>query len=513
MNAHQPIHLAHAVEDGRSLEVESEMTVIDQTWRTTLGETRSKPRSVPSWTRFYIWSAFGADFLSALAGAAIALILGFPPGPGGSPVAYPLLSSLLPFAWVLVLAIGRAYDPRLIGVGSEEFRRILQVGFTCTAAIAIVAHATATDLTRGLVVVALPLTVALNLVARYWLRKQVHRLRRDGRCMRRVTAIGHRGALTDLIRQLRRDSHHGLEVVAVCMPGHGADDVGGDVEGVPVEGDLSETALVVNSVGADTVAVLACPEMDGVALRRLAWQLETNRIDLVVAPALMDVAGPRTSIRPAAGLPLLQVEHAELSGGRQLVKSMVDRTAALFALVMLAPLFAVIAIAVRATDPGPALFRQTRVGKGGREFTLLKFRTMTTDAEARKAELLGRNEHDGVLFKIRNDPRITRIGARLRRYSLDELPQLINVLRGDMSLVGPRPPLPEEVARYGYDVRRRLVVRPGMTGLWQVSGRSELSWEESVRLDLRYVENWSLMLDLQILWKTRAAVTGGSGAY
>jgi exopolysaccharide biosynthesis polyprenyl glycosylphosphotransferase len=259
--------------------------------------------------------------------------------------------------------------------------------------------------------------------------------------------------------------------------------------------------------------VLACPEMNGAALRRLAWQLEKDDVELVVAPALMDVAGPRISIRPVAGLPLLHVDHPELSGARQLIKTLFDRVAALTFLLLLAPLFIVISVAIKINSSGPILFRQRRIGRDGRFFTVLKFRTMVPDAEQRKVELLQRNEHDGLLFKIKKDPRITSVGARLRRHSLDELPQLINVLRGDMSLVGPRPPLPEEVAKYGDDVRRRLVVRPGMTGLWQVSGRSDLSWEESVRLDLRYVENWSLMLDLQILWKTWSAVARGSGAY
>jgi exopolysaccharide biosynthesis polyprenyl glycosylphosphotransferase len=306
-----------------------------------------------------------------------------------------------------------------------------------------------------------------------------------------------------------------MEITAACLPAvlTMGEDAVTEVEGVPVVGDFSEVAAVVEVTHAGTVAVLACPELDGIALRRLAWQLEKDAVDLVVAPALMEVAGPRTSIRPVAGLPLLHVEHPELSGGRRLVKTAFDRVCAGLALIFLSPLLAFIAIAIRAGSKGPALFRQVRVGRDGREFTVLKFRTMVIDAERRKAALVQYNDHDGILFKIRNDPRVTRTGAWLRRYSLDELPQLINVLRGDMSLVGPRPPLPDEVVQYGDDVRRRLVVRPGMTGLWQVSGRADLSWEESVRLDLRYVENWSLTLDLQILWKTWSAVARGSGAY
>ena len=261
------------------------------------------------------------------------------------------------------------------------------------------------------------------------------------------------------------------------------------------------------------MAVLACPEMSGVRLRDLAWQLEKSDTDLCVAPALLDVAGPRTTIRPVVGLPLLHVDHPEFTGLRHLIKSAFDHLAAAAALVFSSPLFLVISLAIRLTDGGPALFRQERVGKDGRPFMLFKFRTMVVDAERQKSQLSELNETDGVLFKIRCDPRVTHIGAKLRRWSLDELPQLINVLIGDMSLVGPRPALPEEAALYGDHVRRRLAVKPGITGLWQVKGRSDLSWKEGVRLDLRYVENWSFMLDLQILWKTGWAVFQGNGAY
>nr|WP_229690886.1 sugar transferase [Sphaerisporangium melleum] len=421
---------------------------------------------------------------------------------------YLVLSLVLPVVWVAAVALNRAYEARLIGGGSEEFRRITRCGFFLTAGVAIVAYVTKTDLARGYVVLDLPLMTALALFCRYALRVRLHAMRARGRCMRRVVAAGHRASTADLVRRFRREPYHGMQVVGVCLP---QGEAAGAVEGVPVLGDLSDVPLVVGQVAADTVAVLACPELDGTALRRLAWRLEKTRTDLVVAPALMEVAGPRTTIRPVAGLPLLHVEHPELSGMRQLVKNLFDRVVAGLALAVLSPLLAVLAVAVRATSPGPALFRQTRVGRDGAEFTILKLRTMDAGAELRKIDLVG--DGDGVLFKIRADPRVTPLGAWLRRYSLDELPQLFNVLAGDMSLVGPRPPLPEEVAAYGHDVRRRLVVRPGMTGLWQVNGRSDLSWEESVRLDLRYVENWSLTLDLQILWKTWSAVARGSGAY
>lgn len=488
------------------------------TERAPVESTLALPRRVAretDWSHWYLRCALGLDFLSVLIAAMLAFLLRFPGVPSEASAPYIAFSASLPFLWVFTLGMSRAYEPRLIGVGSEEFRRVMRAGFVLTASVAIVAYATKTEVARGYVVMALPAATLLNLVARYRLRKRLHRLRWRGTCMRRVVALGHRAALVDLIRLLREKRYHGMDIIGVCLPPGLAsgEDAISEVEGVAVMGEFADAAAVVESAKAETVAVLACPEMDGTALRRLAWQLEKDDIELVVAPALMDVAGPRISIRPVAGLPLLHVEHPELSGGRQLVKSLFDKAGALGALLFLAPLFMVIAIAIRITSPGPALFRQVRIGKGGHEFVVLKFRTMVTDAESRKVELTELNEHDGVLFKIKSDPRVTRVGAWLRRHSFDELPQLINVLRGDMSLVGPRPPLPEEVARYRDDVRRRLVVRPGMTGLWQVSGRSDLSWEESVRLDLRYVENWSLVLDLQIIWKTWAAITRGVGAY
>jgi exopolysaccharide biosynthesis polyprenyl glycosylphosphotransferase len=282
---------------------------------------------------------------------------------------------------------------------------------------------------------------------------------------------------------------------------------------VPVVGGLPDVARSVRRFNADTVAVLTCPELNGMPLRRLAWELEKTQTELCLAPTLLDVAGPRTSVRAVAGLPLLFVDHPDLGGPKQAVKMLFDKTVAASVLIIFLPLLLAIAVIVRSEDGGPVIFRQTRMGKDGQPFWLYKFRTMVPDAQRLTAALAARNEGNGVLFKIREDPRVTRVGARLRRWSLDELPQLVNVLLGQMSLVGPRPALPEEAARYGDYVSRRLAVLPGITGLWQVSGRSNLPGEEAVRLDLRYVENWSLVLDLQILWKTLSAVIKGHGAY
>jgi exopolysaccharide biosynthesis polyprenyl glycosylphosphotransferase len=449
-----------------------------------------------------------ADGVCALAGGLLALKLRFDaPDP---PSSYLALSLSLPLIWLCVVTLAGGYDSRFIGVGTEEFRRVLNAGVTLTAAVAILSYATKTEIARGYVVIALPSLTAFDLATRFILRKRLHRMRTLGSCMRRVVAVGHLRVAADLATELRRETYHGLYVVAACVAGPDGD---GEIDGIPVVGGLGNVARVVELYDADTVAVLACPEMSGVRLRELAWELEKTGTDLCVAPALMDVAGPRTTIRPVAGLPLLHVDHPEFTGAKQVIKGAFDRVLGISALLLMAPVFIAAAIVIRLADGGPALFRQTRVGRDGRAFTVYKFRTMVLDAEERKVNLAASNEQDGVLFKIRNDPRITTVGSWLRRWSVDELPQLINVVRGDMSLVGPRPALPDEAARYGDYVRRRLVVKPGMTGLWQVNGRSDLSWEESVRLDLRYVENWSLILDLQILWKTCSAVLRSSGAY
>jgi len=462
-----------------------------------------------AWLGRYLQRVVAVDGACALAGGLAALMIRFEE-PVLDRVPYVIFTLSLPLLWWLSVALAGGYDARIVGLGSDEFRRVFNAAMGLTAAIAIVSYAIRGDVARGYVLIALPCTTALDLVARYALRKRLHRRRRSGAFMRRVIAVGHADGVADLITELRREPHHGLTVVGACLTAGSAE---AHVAAVPVCGGLERVESAVSDLAADTVAVLACPELNGTRLRELAWQLEKTGTGLCVAPAVIDVAGPRTTIRPVAGMPLLQMDHPELTGFRWVIKGAFDKVSAAAALVMLAPLLAAIALAIKLGDGGPAIFRQTRVGKDGHPFMVCKFRTMVVDAEQRKAELLAHNEGNGLLFKMRSDPRITTVGGLLRKYSLDELPQLWNVLKGDMSLVGPRPALPEEADLYGNYVRRRLVVKPGITGLWQVSGRSDLPWDEAVRLDVRYVENWSLALDLQILWKTTSAVLKGSGAY
>jgi exopolysaccharide biosynthesis polyprenyl glycosylphosphotransferase len=447
------------------------------------------------------------DFAAAVVAAIVAVWVRFGSHPSGM---YLTLSLALPLLWMTAVSVFGGYERRFLGTGSDEFRRVLNAGFSLTGALALISYAVNNELSRVYLVVSMQGIVLIDLVIRYALRKRLHAIRARGEAMSSVVAVGHESAVAQLINELRRETHHGLEVVAACLAGTSAKP---EVAGVPVVGDLDDAATVVRNLKAHTVAVLSCPEIDGVKLRALAWELEKTGTDLCVAPALLDVAGPRTTIRPTAGLTLLHVDHPQLSGPRQMVKDLFDRCAAGLALLLLSPLLLTVAIMIRLSDRGPALFTQIRVGKDEQPFKIYKFRTMIVDAEARMAELRAQNDGDGVLFKMKRDPRITPIGSWLRKWSLDELPQLINILVGDMSLVGPRPALPVETAQYAEHVRRRLIVKPGLTGLWQVSGRSDLTWDESVRLDLRYVENWSLALDLQILWKTVSVIIRGSGAY
>ncbi len=466
------------------------------------------------WLQRYVRALLFVDLLAVLLAAVVALLVRFGRDSGEvGGVSYSAIAVLLPVLWVAVLAFSRCYERRFLGSGPQEFQRVFNASIRLTAVVALFAYATKLDIARGFTAVALPLGALLLLLGRLGARLVLQALRRRGSCSHRVVVLGTYQHVQDLVTQLRKEPLAGLFVVGVCVPGGHAEIPVGDGESVPVLGTLSSVLEVLTGVRADTVAVTASPGLQGETLRKLSYDLEGTGVDLLVAPALTNVTGSRISIRPVAGLPLLHLDEPELSGVRTLVKSAFDRTSALLGILAILPVLLAIALAIRLSSPGPALFKQVRVGRNGVPFTVWKFRSMRTDAESRLEELRELNEHDGLLFKVRNDPRITPLGRFLRKYSLDELPQLFNVLRGDMSLVGPRPPLPSEVERYVGHTRRRLLVKPGITGLWQVSGRSDLSWEDTVRLDLQYVENWSLGLDLSVLAKTILTVAKGKGAY
>lgn len=407
----------------------------------------------------------------------------------------------------------RAWEARVLGNGPEEFRRLARAVGGSAVVLALTGLALqAAESVRLWVFLVLPVYGVVSLACRYALRRRLHHERRGERCMLPVLVVGSNDAVADMIRRTRRDRHFGWTVTGACTSTGTGPDGTSHIDGVPVIGDLESVSGAVRGTGYRVVAVAPGPGWGPRRLHELAWQLEGTDTELAVDPGLMEIAGPRLHITPVDGLPLVRLSQPSFTGGRRLIKNVVDRVGAAVLLLLVLPLALALAVAVRA-DGGPVLYRQQRVGARGRKFDMVKFRSMRVGADAETDALTASDCGAGPLFKMRADPRITRIGAMLRRHSLDELPQLLNVLGGSMSLVGPRPPLPTEVETYGADARRRLLVRPGMTGLWQVSGRSDLSWEESVRLDLRYVENWSVMLDATILWKTVGAVVHGRGAY
>jgi exopolysaccharide biosynthesis polyprenyl glycosylphosphotransferase len=473
------------------------------------------PTPRETWLDRYSRRLVALDGVALLTAGLLALAARFGLARGNSlnGLSYVAIAAVLALAWLAVLALSRCYESRFLGAGPEEFRRVGNASLRVTAVVAFVAYAFQLDLSRGFVAVLLLAGTALLLLARAGARGYIRRQRRSGRFLYRVLVVGGPAQAEELASALSRDPQSGMQVVGACVSGSARHLLLPTGATVPVVGTVGSVVRAVREVAADIVAVAASPGLTGEALRRLSYELEGAPVDLVVAPALTNVTGSRLHIRPMAGLPLLHLDEPELSGARKGAKLLFDLVVALVAVVVLAPVLLAIALVVRATSPGPALFTQDRVGRNGTPFRVYKFRSMYIDAERRLADIRHLNEHDGVLFKVRNDPRITPVGRWLRTHSLDELPQLFNVLRGDMSLVGPRPPLRSEVARYEGHAHRRLLVRPGITGLWQVSGRSDLSWDDTVRLDLQYVENWSLALDIAVLLRTAKAVFDGRGAY
>jgi exopolysaccharide biosynthesis polyprenyl glycosylphosphotransferase len=452
----------------------------------------------------------GDAVCAGLAGAASYLLRFGPVAEAGAAL---VISLLLPLVWILAMQVARSYEQRFLFIGAEEFRRVFGAATMLLAAVGAVSWGLKLDVARGFVVLALPLATVLTLLQRYVRRRRLHHRRRRGEYLQTTLLAGHRGGVAALDEQLDREAYHGYRVIGCCLPADQQRPYEDAFNGLPILGTLDEVADVVRRYEVDAVAVLPSPELDGPSLRRLGWELETTEAELLLAPAVTDIAGPRVRIRLVAGLPLMHMERPELAGVRRLGKEVTDCAAALVGLLFLAPVVLGTALAVKVTSRGPVFFRQERIGRDGKPFSMLKFRSMVVGADQMVETLAADNDGNGVLFKQRNDPRVTSVGRVLRRYSLDELPQLINVLRGEMSLVGPRPPLQSEVEKYGHDMRRRFLVKPGLTGLWQVSGRSDLSWDDSVRIDVRYVENWSLTFDFMILWKTVGAVLRGSGAY
>ncbi len=467
-----------------------------------------------AWRVSYVRRLVALDAVAGIVAALAAHGLRFGTDVGNEfvPLTATWLLFFLPTVWVGVMLFARAYEQRFLWVGAEEFRRVFFAAVMLLAVVGTASWAFKLEVARGFVVIALPSVALITMLHRLISRVRLHRQRSRGRLQQTTVLVGHRSGVSALSEQLERARAHGYRVIGCCLPETAATERD-TFDGLPVLGTLDQVVDVVRRYEVDTVAVLPCPELDGAALRSLGWDLETTEAELLLAPAVTEVAGPRVRIRPIAGLPLMHVERPDFSGVRRMVKDVFDRAAAGFGVLFLLPVLLWLALAVKLTSRGPVFFRHERIGRNGQPFNMLKFRSMVPNADKIEMSLFGQNEGNAVQFKMKRDPRVTAVGAVMRRYSLDELPQLFNVLGGSMSLVGPRPHVTREVEQYGFDMRRRLLVKPGLTGLWQVSGRSDLSWDDSVRIDVRYVENWSLTFDLMILSKTVKAVLRGSGAY
>lgn len=434
----------------------------------------------------------------------------------GNEAAYGLISIGLIVAWWLMLGAWNSRHSRILGAGPDEYKRVAAASLWLFGLVAIFSYVLRIDTARGYVGFALPVGLVGLFLGRWLLRQHLHIDRQHGNSMSRLLLLGGPSAIAHLASSLERSKESGYMPIAAYTPGR-IDPLEVEPEsGLPILGTAADATSIIRAIdecNADAVAVSAGVQLHPQTLRHLGWELAARNVGLIMAPALTDIAGPRIHTQQVAGLPLIHVTTPTLDGGQRVAKRLFDLLAAGLLIIVGSPIMFVVAIAVKLDSQGPVLFRQKRVGIEGRPFQMLKFRSMVVDAEERLAELADRNEGKGVLFKIKHDPRVTRIGRVLRKYSLDELPQLFNVIGGSMSLVGPRPPLPSEVQSYEQDVRRRLLVKPGLTGLWQVSGRSNLSWQDSVRLDLYYVENWSLAGDLVIILKTVRAVFHSTGAY
>jgi exopolysaccharide biosynthesis polyprenyl glycosylphosphotransferase len=453
----------------------------------------------------------------AVALATVTAIDGATPSPT-LPDAHWLIPLWVAATWITTIGAFQTRGPRIVGVGSNEYKRVINASALAFGLLAITFLLLQVESSRVYFLVAFPLGVLALTLERWLWRKWLLHQRQFGHYLARAIVVGNRDDVQYVVGQIDDKSGAAYRIVGAALDEaptdpHANERLAVGDRSIPIVADLTHAAGAASNLGVDTVIVAGHPRGGSTYIRALAWELERTTAELVLSSRLTDVAGPRIHFRPVEGLPLIHVEIPQFEGGKHILKRALDIVACGVSLILLLPALAVIAILIRLTSPGPVLFPQERVGRDGHSFRMLKFRSMENNAEENLAKLREQNEGSGLLFKLKDDPRVTRIGRVLRKHSLDELPQLWNVLVGDMSLVGPRPPLPDEVRSYENHVHRRLYIKPGLTGMWQINGRSDLSWEESVRLDLYYVENWSLAGDLMIIWRTFKVVLNPVGAY
>ncbi|MBF6327896.1 sugar transferase [Nocardia transvalensis] len=481
------------------------------------GEPRSERER---WQSEYVRRLWIGDLAVVALAVAAAQVIRFG-GPVDPPLAtrlplavgYTVVSASIVVAWSAFLAGAGARSPRVIGSGTEEYRRLVTATLKLFGVIAIGSLIFRFDIARGYLAIALPLGVAGLIVQRRMWRQWVSKRRVSGEYSTRVLVVGSRGAAAAMVAAFSRDLASGYHVVGVCTPDGAAPDLCVDGRAIPIVGDDRSVLDAVRVSGADTVAVTATDNLGPADFRRMAWELDPLGVELIVTPGLVDISGTRLTHRLVADMPMLHVGKPRYGRAASMRKAMFDCCFALAALLAVAPVLIAISVAIKATSPGPVFYLSERIGRDGKPFRMIKFRSMYVDAEAHVGALIEAQGSSPLYFKMKDDPRVTAVGRVIRKYSLDELPQFFNVLRGEMSVVGPRPQVRREVESYDGTMRRRLLVKPGVTGLWQVSGRSDLSVEDAVRLDLSYVENWSMVLDLLLIAKTIGAVTRGDGAY
>jgi len=492
------------------------VTALDRNW----GQAAA-PRLQPSlerrrlWERRYRRYLRATDVASVLAATSLAAVTGalFDASAAADMWAIVRVPLLTGFVWIVLLALFGTRSANVFGSGATEYKRVAHATGLAFGIVAMTFVIFQWPGVRMQLLAALPLGLFAVLFGRWTWRRWLIRQRAYDHYTSRTLVTGTRTDVEFVIRQLLQDSHRGFTIVGAATADGSLEPIVVDGRIVPVVGTTETVAVRARELEADSVVVASQLDREPDFVKRLSWELEGAAAELILSSRLADVAGPRISLRPVDGMPLIHVAIPEFEGGRHLLKRTMDIVVAAIALIPIALVGLPIALLIALEDGGPVFFRQVRVGRDGTEFKILKFRTMHVDAEAQLAALQAENEGAGPLFKLKRDPRVTRIGAVLRKFSLDELPQFWNVLVGDMSVVGPRPPLPSEVTAYDGTVFRRLYIKPGITGLWQVSGRSDLSWDESVRLDLRYVENWSVMTDLMIMWRTARVMIDPKGAY
>ena len=487
--------------------------VDDQIGLAADGSTAQERRFRP-----YILRTMVTDIIAVMVAVAVAYLLRFDTDgaarvSGDFAPSYLVVSVVLFTAWSAALFLGRTHDHRVIGSGPAEYQRVWQASWRLGAVVAVVAYMLRMEIGRGYLGVAFPLGLTLVFLGRYSWRQWLHRQRAAGLLQSRVLVVGHLRKAALLVAELKGAPNTGLGVIGACVPA--AEATGGEAGGVEILGTMDDAATLAIKHRVDIVAVVGSDNMTTEALRRLGWDLEGTGIDIALTMAIRDVAGPRVTMQPVNGLPLVYVDEPRFDGPRYVIKSVVDWVLAFVILLVVSPVLVVLAVLVKVTSRGPVFYRQERVGAGSKTFKMIKFRSMVADAHSRLDEVLAAEgiESVGLFYKPKNDARVTGLGRVLRKYSLDELPQLFNVLRGEMSLVGPRPQIDQEVAQYDRTAHRRLLVKPGLTGLWQISGRSELTAEEGIRMDVSYAENWTLFGDLLILARTAKVVIAGAGAY